>query len=172
MRVFGATWAATGTPSTAALANLVPALLVENPVDEEMELLTDTTPSAVIAPPSRLMPETLAVAVVDDPLLVLADATDVSTAPVDSIGDKFTFATLLVFIIPAVSVQSTVAAEGPELTADDPIAAETRVPKALPEYPVTDCPQTAPEDKKAAKTTRVDQLVCSIILTSTKINEP
>jgi hypothetical protein len=76
----------------------------------------------------HVTPATSAVAVVDAPAPVSADATEVSTTPVDMIGGRLTFATLLLFVIPAVSVQRTVAAEGPELAAADPTAAEIRVP--------------------------------------------
>src|SRR5579862_3596294 len=126
--VFGATLMCTGSPRTCALVKVVPALLVEKPPELEMELLTDSTASALTNPPSRLMPFTVAMAVEEVALPAAAETTDVSITPVDANGGSTTLATLLEFEIPVCSVQIRLTAVVPEVIELLPGVTDTLVP--------------------------------------------
>jgi hypothetical protein len=119
-----------GIPSTFAFVKVVPVLLVENVPDDEIELLSDWTRSAVTRPPNRLRSFTVDMAVEDvAPLVVLAaDETEVSITPVDARGGSETVVTLLELDIPVFSVQRTVAAVVPALMLVVPAATTTLVP--------------------------------------------
>jgi hypothetical protein len=104
-------------------------LFVEKTPDEETELLSDWTTSALANPPNRLRPFTVDMAVEDvAPLAPAADETEVSTTPVEASDGNETLVTLLELDTPVSSVQRTLTAVKPALMPVVPAATSTRVP--------------------------------------------